>query len=353
MSENNKQETKNNNEEIDVVVFFNLIGNALRRLKSSIVYLLKSIFSTLIYTLKTFIKSWKIIVSVILISTIIGYALEQIKTTAYQAEMLVEPYFNSKFQLVNNINYFNALIANNDTQALQKIFKIDKETVDAINGFSIEPGPETENDKLLQYEMFISQLDSVRAQEYAFDDFINNRSEYAGKFFLIKAYASKPNVFKDLEDGILTSFVNNYSNKAMKRRDDLINIQKENLEDQLQQVKDLQNIYINVIQKESNSKEKSFKIGDISISGSDGQKTKEYELLQEEQRIRNELKKLEEQKIEEDVVFEVISSFQEVGNVSSHWKEKYSLIFPTASLAILILFFVLKKVIIFTLNYED
>lgn len=352
MSENNK-EIKSNNEEVDLIVFFNLIGNAFNKFLNSIFSILKYIFSVIIYTLRFFINRWKIIAGVMLIAAVIGYALEKTKPTAYQSEMVVEPYFNSKFQLVNNINYFNALIANGEIQSLQKIFKIDKETVNAINGFSIEPGPETENDKLLQYEKFIAQLDSVRAQEYSYDDFINNRSEYAGKFFLIKAYASKANVFKDLEDGILTSFVNNYSNKAMKRRDDLIKIQRENLEDQLQQVKDLQKIYINVIERESNSKEKSFKIGDISISGSDGQKTREYELLQEEQRIRNELKMLEEQKIEEDVVFEVISSFQEVGKISSHWKEKYSINFPIASLVLLILFFMIRKIIVFTLKYEE
>lgn len=352
MSENNK-EIKSNNEEVDLIVFFNLIGNAFNKFLNSIFSILKYIFSVIIYTLRFFINRWKIIAGVMLIAAVIGYALEKTKPTAYQAEMLVEPYFNSKFQLVNNINYFNALIANGEIQSLQKIFKIDKETVNAINGFSIEPGPETENDKLLEYEKFIAQLDSVRSQEYSYDDFISNRSEYAGKFFLIKAYASKANIFKDLEDGILTSFVNNYSNKAMKRRDDLINIQRENLEDQLQQVKDLQKIYINVIERESNSKEKSFKIGDISISGSDGQKTREYELLQEEQRIRNDLKKLEEQKIEEDVVFEVISSFQEVGKISSHWKEKYSIIFPIASLVLLILFFMIRKIIVFTLKYEE
>lgn len=352
MSENNK-EIKSNNEEVDLVVFFNLIGNTFNKLLNNIFRIFKYIFSVLIFTLRFFINRWKIILGIVLLAAVIGYALEKTKPTAFQAEMLVEPYFNSKFQLVNNINYFNALIANGETLSLQKIFKIDKETVNAINGFSIEPGPETENDKLLQYEKFIAQLDSVRAQEYSYEDFISNRSEYAGKFFLIKAYASRANVFKDLEDGILSSFVNNYSNKAMKRRDDLINIQKENLEDQLQQVKDLQNIYINVIERESNNKEKSFKIGDISISGSDGQKTREYELLQEEQRIRNELKKLEEQKIEEDVVFEVISSFQEVGNISSHWKEKYSIIFPIASLVLLILFFMIRKIIVFTLKYEE
>lgn len=344
---------KNTNEEVDLIVFFNLIGNAFNKLFNFILNTLKSIFSVVVRVFKFFLLRWKIILGVMLLSAIIGYALEKTKPVSYSSSMLVEPYFNSKHQLVHNIDYFNALLNNNDKDALASIFNINQETVDAIKGFSIEPGPETENDKLLQYEDFITKLDSVRAQQYSYDDFIDNRSNYASKYFLIKAYASKPDIFKDLEEGILKSFVNNYSNKAMKRRDDLITIQKVNLQDQLKQVEELQKFYINVIQKESDQKKSSFKMGDISISGSEGQKTREYELLQEEQRIRNEIKALEAQKIEDDVIFEVISSFQEVGNISSNWKEKYSLIFPVLSFVFIILFFIISKAINFTVNYED
>ncbi|MGB6268418.1 MAG: hypothetical protein WBF67_05350 [Olleya sp.] len=342
-----------NNEEVDLIVFFNLIGNAISKVFNFFAGILKTIFSTVIYALKVLFKSWKIVLGIMLLAAILGYALEKVKPTVYSTSMLVEPYFNSKYQLVNNIDYFNALIKNNDTKSLKSIFKVDESVINQIEGFEIQPGPETENDRLLQYEEFISKLDSVRAQEYLFDDFIENRSVYSGRYFLIIAYASKPNVFKSLEEGILTSFVNSYSDKAMKRRDDLIKIQKENLDEQLRQVKELQKIYIDVIEKESDRTQSSFKVGDISISGSDKQNTKEYELLREEQRIRNELKQLEEQKIQEDVIFEVLSSFQEVGNKTSSWKEKYSLVFPLLAFGLLILFFAAKKIINFTLNYED
>ena len=44
--------------------------------------------------------------------SIVGYVLETTRPTLYQSEMLVKPYFESKYQLVNNISFFNALIAN-------------------------------------------------------------------------------------------------------------------------------------------------------------------------------------------------------------------------------------------------
>ncbi|RAJ17891.1 GumC domain-containing protein [Olleya aquimaris] len=341
------------NEEVDLIVFFNLIGAAITKVLNFFYKIIKRFFSALMYALKALFKNWKIVLGIMFLAAIVGYGLEKIKPNTYSTSMLVEPYFNSKYQLVNNIDYFNALIKNEDKESLKSIFKVNDEILDKIIAFEIEPGPETENDRLLQYEDFISKLDSVRAQQYSYEDFIENRSVYSGRYFLIKAYASKPNIFKDLEEGILSSFVNNYSNKAMKRRDELLKVQKENLEEQLRQVKELQKVYIDVIEKESDNKQNSLKVGDISISGSDKQNTKEYELLREEQRIRNELKQLEEKKIEEDVIFEVISSFQEVGNVSRTWKDRYMIIFPLLSFVLLVLYFIAKKVITFTLNYED
>lgn len=341
------------NEEVDLIVFFNLIGNAISKVLDFFKDIFKTIFSAIIYALRTLIKSWKIVLGILIIAAGIGYALENSRPTIYSTEMLVEPYFNSKYQLVTNINYFNALIANKEKETLKQIFKVDEDVINEVKGFAIEPGPESENDRLLQYEEFINQLDSVRAQEYSYEQFLENRSVYAGKYFLIKASAYKSDVFKDLEEGILSSFTNDYTDKEMKRRDELLEIEKKNLEEQLKQVKELQKVYINVLEKESDNKKSNVTLGELSISTKDKQTTKEFELLQEEQKLRNSIKRIETEKIEQDVVFELISSFQRVGNVSFSWFEKYSLIFPVLAFVLLVLFFVTKKIITFTLNYEE
>ncbi|WP_370226883.1 hypothetical protein [Mesoflavibacter sp.] len=341
------------NEEVDLIVFFNLIGNAINKVIDFFKGILKTIFSSIIYALKTLFKSWKIVLGVLLIAAIVGYALEKSRPTIYTTEMLVEPYFNSKYQLVTNINYFNALISNNEKETLKEIFKVGDDVINEVRSFEIEPGPETENDKLLQYEEFISKLDSVRAQDYSYEEFLENRSVYAGRYFLIKANAYKSDIFKDLEGGILNSFTNDYTNKEMKRRDTLIEIQKQNLYDQLKQVDSLKQFYIDVVRAEADNKKQNVRLGEFSITSNESSKTREFDLLKEEQKIRNEIKKLEEEKIEQDVIFEVISSFQRVGNASSSWLEKYSIIFPVLAFILLIIFFIAKKVIIFTLNYED
>ena len=341
------------NEEVDLIVLLNLVGKAFNKFFNFIKVIFKSIFSVIVLSLKFLLQKWKVILGVIFIAAIAGYALERSKPTIYSTEMLVEPYFNSKYQLVTNINYFNALIASQETETLKSIFDVKEDIIKELVGFQIEPGPESENDRLLHYEEFIRQLDSVRAQEYTYEQFLENRSVYAGKYFLIKANAYKSDVFKDLEEGILSSFTNDYTNKEIKRRDELIKIEKKNLEEQLEQVKELQKVCINVLEKESDNKKSNVTLGELSISTKDKQTTKEFELLQEEQKLRNQIKKLEEEKIEQDVIYEVISSFQRVGNASSSWLEKYSIIFPFIAFVLLVLFFVAKKIVTFTLNYEE
>ena len=345
----------NNNEEVDLIVFFNLIGNVFSKIINFFKDILIAIFSSIIHALKVLFESWKLILGIMLIAGLAGYFLEKTKPTTYSTSMLVEPYFNSKYQLVNNIDYFNALISNNDYEALKDIFNVDDSVVDDISGFSIEPGPETENDRLLQYETFISKMDSVRAQAYPYEDFIENRSVYSGRYFLVKAYSPKSDIFKSLEAGVLSSFTNDYSDKEMRRRDTLIDIQRQNLQNQLKQVDSLKQIYIKVLQTESSSNKNGISLGtEFSLTGGgDKQKTREYDLLREEQRIRNTLNQLEEKKIEEDVVFDVISSFQKVGNSSKNWKERYRFLFPILSFLLLMFYFVARKVINFTLEYEN
>jgi len=344
---NNPKQT----EEVDLIVFFNLIGNAINKVFGFFASILKSIFSVIIYTIKTVVQNWKIIAGVVLIAFVCGKILERTKPSVYSSEMLVRPYFESKFQLITNISYFNALIANENYDALKTIFKIDDEVVKEVKGFYIEPGPETENDRILQYEKFIAKIDSVRAQDISFDDYIENRSIYSGNLYLVRAEAYKKDIFKELESGLNSSFSNEYSIKKMKKRDSINAIQRENILANLKQVDSLQNIYINVMKDESQNASKQIKLGDISLS-QDKSSTREYELLNKEIQLRNSLRQLDEQKVEEDVYFDIISSFQKVGNRVSKLSEKYSLIFPVLAFLLLILYFIAGKIIRFSLKYE-
>ena len=352
---NNKKESNDANEEVDLIVFFNLIGRALKKVVEFLIAILKAAFSVIIYTLKVIVNSWKIIVAVVIIAFVLGYALERTRPITYSSEMLVEPYFDSKYQLVTNIKYFNALIASKDHEALDEIFNSDSSTLDVkdLKGFKVEPGPETENDKILQYQNFSRRLDSVRKEDVDFEQYIENRSIYSGNLFLITAYSNKRDIFKKLEGGVLSAFTNQFSEEEFTKKEQLREVQKQNLLTQLQEIDSLKTFYLRVREQESKKNSKQLSLGSIPLSSDSKSTTREFELLEKENEIRDELNALEEQKIEQDKVFDVISSFQRVGNQNITIYDRYSLIFPAIGFVLLCIFYLIKRVVIYVKNYEE
>lgn len=354
MNENPQNSNKSNDsEEVDLGQLFNVIGNVFNKFISFISNIFKAIFSVIIFSLKVVIVNIKIIVVIMILAGILGYTLERMKPKVYSSSMLVRPYFESKFQLVTNIGYYNALLSNNNYETIADLFEISKEDAHELVSFEIEPGPETENDKIIQYDRFVKSIDSVRANEISFDDYLANRSIYSGEIFQITVSSRKNDIFTKLENGLNASFTNEYSIKRMKKRDSLIGIQKDNIISQLAQVDSLQKIYINVLENESQSQASEFSIGGEGFSLSkDKSNTREYDLLEKEISLRNQLRDLDEKKVDEDVVFDVISSFQKVGKNVSHWTDKYALIFPLIAFLILCVFYITRRTVLYVKSYE-
>ena len=343
----------NNSEEIDLGQLFNAIGKLFNKFFNLIGTILKAILTFFVFILKAIINNFKVIVVVLVVSSIIGFAIEKTKPEVYTSQMLVKPYFDSKYQLVTNINYYNALIREKDYKQLKELFDIDLNDSKEILDFEINPGPETENDKIVQYDEFVNSLDSIRAQDISFKDFIENRSIYSGEVFEINVKSTKKDIFRSLEKGLNSTFTNTYSKKKMQKRDSLIAIDKQRLLNSLKEVDSLKKVYINVMEIESKSEN-----GGAVVPSKDGillqekTKTREFELLEKQIALRAELSTLDSQKVEEDVFFDTISSFQDVGaKYVSIW-EKYSVIFPILSFVLLCLIFAAKNKLKFVNNYE-
>jgi len=350
MSENSPN--TNPSEEVDLGQLFKAISNVFDRFIRFIRYVFKSILSIIIFPLKALITNFKLVIVVIVVSAILGYALESVNPKIYKSEMFVKPYFDSKYQLVNNIDYFNALIESDNYEALSNLFDITNEEAEQIIGFEIMTGPESENDRITQYDNFLRSIDSIRAQEITFDDFIENRNIYSSDFFEISVESKKKDIFRKLEQGLNTSFKNTYSEKKMKKRDSLIYLQKQSILASLTSVDSLQKVYIGVLEEESKSSSGSISLGEGFSIEPEKSKTREFELLNKELQLRNELRILEEKKVEEDVFFDIVSGFQEVGNLSDDLTRKYSIIFPLLSIILLFMIFATRKTITFVKDYE-
>lgn len=344
---------QNASEEVDLGQLFTLIGNAFNKLVAFIASIFKAIFSVFVLTLKAVIVNFKIIVITMIIAGVLGYAIDKYKPNLYSSTMLVKPYFDSKYQLVNTINYYNALLETEEYSTLSDVFGLAEEEVKEISSFEINPGPETENEKMVQYNNFLKSIDSAYASEITFEDFEENRSIYSGDLFEIKVFSHKKDIFQKLEEGLGGSFTNVYSEKKMKKRDSLISIKKENIMQQLKEVATLQGVYIKVLEEESKSAPTEISIGGEGLTfNKDKTQTKEFELLNTEIKLRNELKALDEQKVEEDVFFDVIASFQQVGNLDIKWYQRYMLIFPILAFTLLCISYLTSRLVRFVNNYE-
>lgn len=343
----------NSSEEVDLGQLFKAIGNLFDRFIGFISLVFKSIFSYIIFLLKPLVKNIKIISILLVTSSLIGYGLERMKEDTYSSQMIVRPYFDSKYQLVTNINYYNALIQEKDYDQLKGIFNLSYENAKEILNFEINPGPETENDKLIQYEKFIQGIDSSRAISIEYDDFIDNRSIYNGDKFEIEVISTKKDIFRSLENGLNSTFTNTYSVKKMQKRDSLISIEKSRVISALKEVDSLKKVYIEVMKEESRSNESS------SVLTKDGMSlikektnTREYELLEKQIKLRQELSALESKKVEEDVFFDTISSFQDVGTKHKDILDRYIIVFPVFVFLLLILGYFFIKLFKFINEYE-
>ncbi|WP_242203324.1 hypothetical protein [Aestuariivivens insulae] len=339
-------------EEVDLGQLFKLIGKAFDRLLNFIRSIFKSILNVIVFILKKILDNYKLIAISVGIAAVLGFGLEKTSSKVYASKMLVKPYFDSKYQLVTNVDYYNALIQDKNHKRLAEIFQIDQNKAEALLEFEIKPGPETHNDQLLQYENFIKQIDSARQQDIRFEDFIENRSVYSGTLFEIKVRSLKNDIFRALEPGLNSNFTNEYSKKKMQKRDSLIVVEEARIKESLSQIEALKKVYVEVMQTESKSNTGSITLKDGMSMVQERVNTREYELLSKELELRNELTKLTAQQIEEDAYFDAVSSFQEIGSVDKDIWNRYCLVFPVLVFIVLIVVFILNQLIQFVRRYE-
>ena len=347
-----KLPNNNASEEVDLGQLFKAIGNLFDRFYRFIKSIFKSILSVIVYGLKAIIDNFKLIASVIIVLAILGVVYERVKPKEYTSSMLVRPYFDSKYQLIKNINYYNTLVRIDDFDKLSRIFEIEKDTIEKITSFEVNIAPVPENDKILKYEQFVRSIDSARAIEITLDDYVDNEDVYSGDEFEIKVKSYKSDIFKSLIKGINNSFTNTYSLNLKKKKDSLNFLQRKNIIEAINEVDSLQKVYIEVLEEESKSASTRLSIREGFTLDNEKSETKEFELLNREIQLRNQLRELEEQKVEEDVFFDVISEFQEVGEHEKELTEYYSIIFPVLGFIILSLLFLISRLVTFVKNYE-
>ena len=340
-------------EEIDLGQIFNAIGKLFDKFFNFIASIFKGIFAFIIYFLKVVIDHLIIVGVVVGLAFVLGYFLEKGKPEVYEGNMLVKPYFNSKYQLVTNMNYYNSLLKEKNYKVLSEDFEISDKEAETLISFDVKSGPETKNELLKQYDQYLKSLDSTRAKSITYNDFVENRDIYSSELFLVTVKSHKIDIFRKLESGFDATFSNRYSIDQKRIRDETLDIKRNVYQKDLDRMDTLQNVYISIVQKESEKGSAFVNVQGLLPLQQEKSKTFEYELLNSGMRVRDSIRKVEQQKIEENSYYDILSRFPEVGNEATKTSEKYWFIFPLAAFLILCVFYAAIRTIKFVRRYES
>lgn len=303
------QQKNNNEEEVDLGSLFVIIGKGFSRFFNFIGNIFKGIFDFII-TILIFLKNNFIKIAIAgIIGLVAGFFLEKSSTTKFGSEMLVEPNFKSAMQLYNNIQYYNDLVKQKDTVGLEKTFNIDKETAASLKSFKIKPIV-NENDIINSYNDFILDVDTLTVKSYKFEKFKESFTDLDYKIHKIEVLAEKNDVFRKLDEVIISAIVNNkYFNRVKELTNEDLNRTDSLYRENLTQIDSLRRVYMNVMLEEA----KKQTTGTSIDLGGEKRTTKELELFETNRQINGYLQKIAEDKSNKYEVINVISNFQPVG----------------------------------------
>jgi hypothetical protein len=342
-------------DEVDLGQLFNAIGRLFERLFSFIGKIFRGLFSLIIYTLKPIVKNIKLVSIVLILASVAGYVSDKFKEPIYASEMLVRPNFDAKYQLVNSVDYFNALITTKDFNELAAIFAIDTSKVSKLKSFEIKVGPESQEELLISYDDYINSVevvDTTFLTYLPYEDFIKSRTLLNSDIFSIEVTSEQKDIFPSLENGFVKILKNRHAKKLKEEADSTYLTRKLTYEKELQRIDTLQKVYIEVLKNDSSNNSVGITSGSFIPLTKEKTHTREYELMQEEIKIRNNLRFLEEDYIEENDFYQIVSGFDDLGTKVSGFTERRILAFPVLAMIILAAIFIMLKAFKFIRDYE-
>jgi hypothetical protein len=339
-------------EEVDLGQLFNAIGRLFEKLFSFIGKTFKYLFSIIIYALKPLVNNFKLVAIILMAAGVIGFIIDKVNKPIYTSDMLVKPYFDSKYELANNVDYFNALISSDNAKELSAVFEIDTIDASELIGFEMKMGPETPNDLLLEYNDYLKTIDSSLADDVTYDKYVDNRDILSGSIFSIAATSHKEDIFTSLEKGFIKTFKNSYSEKVKGIRDEAIKIKTVAYTEELKRIDSIQKIYFQVIKAESENPNANLGLNGLLPLTKEKTLTREYDLFREELKIRDSLMALEDQLVKENDYYDILSGFEEVGTIDRGLFNRYAVVLPLLVLTIMIITYLIFKAFKFIKEFE-
>ncbi|WP_086476194.1 hypothetical protein [Arenibacter amylolyticus] len=307
-----KPQTPNSasSEEIDLGQLFQLIGNAFKKFFRFIGNIFKGIFHVIILFLLFLQRHFLKFTIAAVIGLAIGIYLDMTKTPKYVSTMVVEPNFNSVQQLYNNINFYNELAEAQDSVALAEALNISVQEAADIKKFDVDSYSD-DNQKIALFDKFVRSLDSTTKKAIDIDKYLKNFNSFDARFHTISVTATNNSVAKKIQPSIINSISRNEYFKLQQNISDLnISLQDSLYKKQLMEVDSLQYLYKRVMIKEA---EKPMQGTSISLGQGEGKENKELALINEVERLKENLVLLNTERANKSSILNVISAFPRTG----------------------------------------
>lgn len=344
----NQQPKNNNDEEVDLGSLFQIIGKGFSKFFNFIGNIFKGIFHALIVVLLFLKSNIVVIVIAAIVGGIAGGFIESKTDDLYTSELLVKPNYKSSKLLYSNINFYNDLIKQKDTIALQNTFGISKEDAGSLKKITIEPVV-SDYDIIESYDNFVTKVDTTTIKSYEYLEFKSSFTDFDYKIHKIEAIAKKSDVFIKLEDKIISSVENNtYFNRLKTLTYNSLNTTDTLIKKNIAQIDSLQKTII-VSTLAASKKETSGTNIDL---GSQNSKPTEVELLETNRKLIRDLENIVEDKSEKNVVLNIVSGFKPVGSKVRGVTKNYIFILGLLSVVLTIFILLLIRLNTYLNNYK-
>jgi len=306
----------NQSDEVDLKQLFNIIGNLFERLFQFIGKIFQRLFLSFVW-LVFFVK--KHIIKII-IAGVIGFAYGYFKQSKgepiYKSTTVIKQNYDTGENLYRAIDYYNELIAEDDSVTLGEVLKIDSSKAASIIDLEVE-SVVTINDKIESFDKYVKELDSVIASTITFEDYVLNSKEFHYPVQRIIIKAREKAIFGTVVSNIVDKIVlTDYFQIEQKKDLDELALLEKSIFASLEASKGLQNIYKNVLETsvdKSGGSQTSIRIDNTE----DKSITKEFELYNNDVLLRRELVSIERQKQDKQYIIEVISSQENQGTIDN------------------------------------
>ena len=309
----------NSSEEVDLGQLFKLIGNGFNRFFNFIGTIFKSIFLAFVWCIFLVKKRIIVLGSATILGVAIGALSQKTAAPRYESAVTVVQNYPTGENLYSSVGYYNDLLRQQDYETLGTVLDLDAEKTKSILNFSVEPVI-SENNKLVAFDKYIKQLDSLAASKIEYEDFLINNEDYTHKYQQIRIASSERNSFKSVFENIVKSINSNPFFINEQRKDVLELTQKKTALDRaLDESKMLQETYKKVLEQgiDSDQTNKASEIG-ITFEGStEIEKTKEFDLYQSDLELRAQLVEIERELLDKQYIVEMISNKQDSGFAST------------------------------------